>query len=214
MNAIDQSTALVAVQELFQGYPCAYWIAGGWALDLYSERVTRAHDDVDVLVLARDLDQLAATFRSARLDVSYPETGERRPWADGESLEPGPQALVFPDGYTPYSLQILMAASDADEWVYHRGRGTIRKPLADITLRTSAGLPYLAPEIVLLFKSRGMRPKDHEDFLAVQHLLDEPRRRWLADRIVPRYPDHPWLPILSFGIKPDDPEYYDIHDVN
>ncbi|WP_422386626.1 nucleotidyltransferase domain-containing protein [Kribbella rubisoli] len=125
---------------LFHDYPCRYWIAGGWALDLFADRVRRPHDDVDALVLARDLDQVAKTFTRPRPSVQNPETGDRRPWAPGEQLAPGPNALVFPDGMHPCPLQILLAASDADQWVYHRGRGTIRKPLDEITLRSPDGL--------------------------------------------------------------------------
>lgn len=186
----------MAGQVLFKDYPGRYWIAGGWALDLYAGRITRPHHDLDVLVLASDLDCLAQTF-TTRPQIRYPETGEQRPWEVGEILEPGPQALVFPDGQTPCPIEILLAASEGDDWVYHRGRGRIRKPLADITLTSATGLAYLAPEIVLLFKSRSLRPNDHADFLAVQSLLDKPRRRWLAERIAPRYPDHAWLPMLQ-----------------
>lgn len=196
MSSVDTSDALSAVRALFHDYPCRYWIAGGWALDLFADRVRRPHDDVDALVLARDLDQVAKTFTRPRPSVQNPETGDRRPWAPGEQLAPGPNALVFPDGMHPCPLQILLAASDADQWVYHRGRGTIRKPLDEITLRSPDGLPYLAPEIVLLFKSRGGRPKDNDDFADVAELLDPERRRWLFDRIAPRYPEHPWLPDL------------------
>ena len=196
MSSIDRSVALGAVRALFHDYPCAYWVAGGWALDLFAGRVRRPHGDVDVVVLARDLDQVASTFTRPRPLVQHPETGVRRPWAPGEQLIPGPNALVFPDDLHPCPIQILFAASDADEWVYHRGRGTIRKPLAEITLTSPDGLPYLAPEIVLLFKSRGGRPKDDEDFADVAGLLDPERRRWLLDGIAPRYPDHPWLPTL------------------
>lgn len=196
MSPIDRSLALTAVRTLFEPYPCSYWVAGGWALDLFADRVRRPHSDVDVVVLARDLDQVAKTFTTPRPTVELPETGVRRPWAPGEVLTPGPNALVFPDDTHPSPIQILFAASDADEWVYHRGRGRIRKPLAEITLRSPDGIPYLAPEVVLLFKSRGGRPKDHADFDDVAHLLDPARRRWLVERIAPRYPDHPWLPTL------------------
>jgi hypothetical protein len=185
-----------AVRNLFRGYPRPYWIAGGWALDLYADRVRRPHGDVDVVVLARDLDQVAATFTTPRPVVQLPETGERRTWCDGEQLAPGPNALVFPDDDHPCPIQILLAAADADQWVYHRGRGTIRKPLAEITLTSPGGLTYLAPEIVLLFKSRGDRSKDHHDFADIVPLLDSDRRQWLLDRIAPRYPNHPWLPAL------------------
>jgi len=57
-----QSEALSAVRALFADYPSRYWIAGGWALDLFADRVRRPHTDVDVLVLARDLDRVAETF--------------------------------------------------------------------------------------------------------------------------------------------------------
>ncbi|MEV6284581.1 hypothetical protein [Kribbella sp. NPDC051770] len=197
MSSVDQSEALTAARALFQHYPSSYWIAGGWALDLFAGHVRRSHGDVDVLVLARDLDQLATTFTTPRPSIQDPETGNRRAWLPGEQLTPGPNALVFPDGLHPSPIQILFAASEADQWIYHRGRGAIRKPLTEITLTSPTGLPYLAPEIVLLFKSRGPRPKDTADFTDVAHLLDPARRRWLLDRIAPLHPDHPWLPALS-----------------
>ena len=142
MSPIDRSPALTAVRTLFHAYPYPYWVAGGWALDLFADRFRRPHGDVDVIVLARDLDEIAKTFTSPRPMVELPETGVRRSWAPGEVLTPGPHALVFPDDPHPSPIQILFAASDADEWVYHRGRGTIRKPLAEITLRSPDGIPY------------------------------------------------------------------------
>jgi hypothetical protein len=194
MEAIDRVPELLAVEKLFEGYPGPYWVAGGWALDLYAGRVRRAHEDVDLLVLARDLELVSTTFTRPRPVLQYAESGEQREWAEGEELVPGPHALVFHD---QPAVQILLGASDGDEWVYHRGRGTIRKNLAEITLRSAGGIPYLAPEIVLLYKSRSLRPKDNTDFADVHPLLGTSRRQWLIDRILPRYPDHPWLPTLS-----------------
>jgi Aminoglycoside-2''-adenylyltransferase len=31
-----------------------WWIAGGWAIDLFLGRQTREHEDLDVLILRRD----------------------------------------------------------------------------------------------------------------------------------------------------------------
>jgi hypothetical protein len=190
-----QSEALNAVRTLFDTYPASYWIAGGWALDLFADRVRRSHSDVDVLVLARDLHQVAATFTNPRPTLENPTTGDTRPWAPGEQLTPGPHVLAFPDDLFPAPVRIILAAVDGDDWVYHRGRGTIRKPLDEITLTN--GLPYLSPEIVLLYKSRSDRPKDTEDFHDVADLLDPVRRAWLRAHIAPRYPDHPWLDALN-----------------
>ncbi|GAA1586727.1 MULTISPECIES: nucleotidyltransferase domain-containing protein [Kribbella] len=188
--------SLNAVHEYFADYPGQYWIAGGWALDLFADRVRREHTDVDVLVLARDLDLVAATFTDPRPAVENPNTGAQRPWQPGETLTPGPDVLAFPDDLLPIPVRIILAAADGDDWVYHRGRGTIRKPLADITL-TRDGIPYLAPEIALLFKSRSDRVKDTADFHDVAALLDAPRRAWLHNHIEPRYPDHAWLAHLK-----------------
>ncbi|GAA3136427.1 hypothetical protein JOF29_001222 [Kribbella aluminosa] len=189
--------SLNAVHAYFAAYPGRYWIAGGWALDLFADRVRRPHTDVDVLVLARDLDLVAATFTDPRPTVENPNTGVQRPWQPGEPLTPGPDVLAFPDDLFPTPVRIILAASDGDDWVYHRGRGTIRKSLDDITLTTSAGLPYLAPEIALLFKSRSDRTKDTDDFHDVADLLDAPRRTWLHNHIAPRHPDHNWLAHLK-----------------
>ncbi|MFD7155704.1 nucleotidyltransferase domain-containing protein [Kribbella sp. NPDC059898] len=188
--------SLNAVHAYFAAYPGRYWIAGGWALDLFADRVRREHTDVDVLVLARDLDLVAATFTGPRPAVENPNTGAQRPWVPGETLTPGPDVLAFPDDLFPSPVRIILAASDGDDWVYHRGRGTIREPLDDITL-TRDGIPYLAPEIALLFKSRSDRTKDTADFHDVAALLDPSRRTWLHNHIAPRYPEHAWLPELT-----------------
>jgi hypothetical protein len=106
MNTVDQSTALHAIKDLFRDYPRPYWVAGGWALDLFAQRTRRPHGDIDVLILARDLAFLAETFTSPRPVVQYAETGEQRPWVVGEQLEPGPHALVFPDDNRLCPIQI------------------------------------------------------------------------------------------------------------
>jgi hypothetical protein len=189
--------SLSAVHAYFADYPGRYWIAGGWALDLFADRVRRPHTDVDVLVLARDLDLVAATFTTPRPTLENPNTGERRAWQPGETLTPGPDVLAFPDDLFPSPVRVVLAASDGDDWVYHRGRGTLRRPLDEITLTTADGIPYLAPEIVLLFKSRSDRAKDNADFNDVAAALHPARRAWLHQHIAPRYADHPWLPALT-----------------
>ena len=39
------------VQGIFSPIPIHWWIAGGWALNLYLGRITREHDDIDVVNL-------------------------------------------------------------------------------------------------------------------------------------------------------------------
>jgi hypothetical protein len=45
-------------------------------------------------------------------------------------------------------------------------------PLAHAIRRSSEGIPYLAPEIQLLYKARDARPEDQADFKCCAPLLD------------------------------------------
>jgi hypothetical protein len=65
--------------------------------------------------------------------------------------------------------------------------------------RTAEGIPYLAPEIVLLFKAKHTRPKDEDDFAATVPHLGEARVRWLVDALERVHPGHRWLDELRSG---------------
>lgn len=58
---------------------------------------------------------------------------------------------------------------------------------------TSDGIPYLMPEIVLLFKAKHDRPKDHADFEGTLPLLDDQQRTWLGAGLARVHPGHVWL---------------------
>jgi hypothetical protein len=42
------------VGALLAGCPCPWYVCGGWALDLFLDRVTRVHKDVDVAIARSD----------------------------------------------------------------------------------------------------------------------------------------------------------------
>lgn len=176
----------------------SWWLAGGWAVDAHLGRVTRHHADVDILVLNRYLAAVAEALPAVYAEV--PQTGERIEWDRQSPLEPGVEALALEVGIAPgiNKLQILVALSEGDDWVYHRGRRRLRLPLEDIGRWTPGGIPYLAPVIVLLFKSRQLRDKDHEDFLVLLPHLTAPEQSWLRERIEPWRHDHPWLSSLRW----------------
>lgn len=63
------------------------------------------------------------------------------------------------------------------------------------------GIPYLAPEIVLFYKSDkfssenlNVRPKTEKDYKTIMPLLSTESKKWLLDAIDTAYPDgHHWL---------------------
>jgi hypothetical protein len=58
----------------------------------------------------------------------------------------------------------------------------------------------LAPEVVLLYKSRAPRPADEADFGAARPLLDVEGRAWLRDALLRARPDHPWAAALADSV--------------
>jgi hypothetical protein len=91
-----------------------------------------------------------------------------------------------------YLLDVLREPHDGDTWICRRDE-TIRLPYRDIIHRTRDGIPYLAPELVLLFKAKHARRKDQADFDAtVPHMTPAQREAlaWLLARV---HQGHPWL---------------------
>ncbi|WP_336206987.1 hypothetical protein [Nonomuraea sp. LPB2021202275-12-8] len=67
----------------------------------------------------------------------------------------------------------------------------IHRPLAELTLEED-GFHRLAPEVQLLYKAKGSRPKDETDFEAVLPLLSDGQRRWLDEALETEHGTHPW----------------------
>ena len=59
MSADDQLAALRSLRELLDTHGIEYWLFGGWAVDFHTGRVSRAHDDLDLAVWARDHERIA-----------------------------------------------------------------------------------------------------------------------------------------------------------
>ena len=84
---------------------------------------------------------------------------------------------------------------DGDTWICRRDQA-IRLPYSDIIRRTRSGIPYLAPELVLLFKAKHARPKDQADFDATVPHMTPAQRETLAELLGRAHPGHRWLGAL------------------
>lgn len=192
------------VARFFSDLAAPWWIAGGWALDLFLGRSTRAHEDTDVLFLRRDVQTIRARFQGQGWDIqeaghptTRPDGWPFREWKLGSPLSPAIHDVwCRPNPTAAWAFQFMVADADADEWVFRRD-SRIRRPLAGIGLQTADGLSYLAPEIQLLFKAKALRPKDEADFAQVLPSLDRERREWLTQALLLVHPGHPWLLRLS-----------------
>jgi hypothetical protein len=92
----------------------------------------------------------------------------------------------------------MLADTREDAWLFRR-MPAITRPVAEIGEVSDDGIPYLAPEIQLLYKAKGLRPKDEADFTEALPALDQKRRQWLRDALAETHPHHPWVERLSVG---------------
>lgn len=188
------SSSVADVRRLLRDAPFPWWIAGGRGLDLFAERELRPHEDVDVAVLRRDEPAIRAHLEGWDLHVAV-EPGELVPWS--EPLAPDQHAVwCRRDPASPWAFELLFNEADGDAWLFRRDHG-VRMPLRSVGRRTVDGVPYLAPEVILLFKAKRARPRDEGDLDAVLPLLDAEARGWLRLAIERVHPGHRWLERLG-----------------
>ena len=76
---------LQSVIDLLGDYKGQWAIAGGWAIDLFLGRSTRAHADVDIAVFRDQQAELRATFSTFEFRLAI--DGQLVDWERGRVLE-------------------------------------------------------------------------------------------------------------------------------
>jgi len=172
-----------------------WWIAGGWALDLFAGHQSRPHKDLDVGVLRKDA--LPALACLAGWEVFEAKSGVLTRLGAGAP----PRADVFslwcrPAQAKQWALEIMLDEAKNGQWIYRR-QPMIQRPLQMAIRRAEQGIPYLSPEIQLLYKSQRARKEDHFDFAHIAPKLEQSGRDWLRDSLRMIDPTHSWLPQLG-----------------
>jgi hypothetical protein len=184
---------LFRAAKIMHGFRGRWGIAGGWAIDLFVGRQMRPHADIDVAILRDDQADLRDRLTETRVEKVV--DGELVRWGSGERLELPIHEVhaTWPDGFL---LEILLNEWDnaSEEWVFRRDP-RIRRAV-DTVFSMGRGLPRLAPEVVLLYKSKGSGPKDDADFATAVALMTPEQRQWLRDALAATQAEHPWLATL------------------
>ena len=95
-----------------------------------------------------------------------------------------------------WRVDVMREPWDGNTWICRRDP-RIRLQAPSLISCTADGIPYLQPEVVLLFKAKVVRPKDEMDFATVLPHLDARRRSWLRDALTLVHPGHAWLESLE-----------------
>jgi hypothetical protein len=181
------------VVQLFDDSSGRWWFSGGHALELHLGRSWRCHDDIDVGVLRGDAPGLTTLLEG--WDIEIAAAGVLSPWSGSVPLAQKSQNNLWCRKTTdrPWCLDVTVNDGDQESWIFRRDP-SIRVPWEEAILRTEFGVPYLAPDLQLLYKSTDIRPKDALDPREVIPSLTPDQR----DRIhVLLREDHPWQVLLS-----------------
>lgn len=177
-----------AVAERLAGVEVPWYVAGGWAIDLHLGGPTRPHEDLEIAVPASGFPAVAARFP----DLDFYVAG------DGQVVPATPSAMTshfqtwaydVPAGF--WRFDVFREPHDGDVWISRRDE-RLRRPYGSIVLFSAEGIPYLSPEVVLLFKAKHQRAKDEADYAAVAPGLTDAQRDWLDHALGLVHPGHAW----------------------
>ncbi|MFH8837228.1 nucleotidyltransferase domain-containing protein [Streptomyces sp. NPDC017868] len=178
------------VAQRLAGVSAPWYVAAGWALDLFRGRQTRAHGDIEIAIPAASFPEIRRRFPGYIFDAA----GSGRIWEDAtpEVLAAVHQTWLRDPVAGNYLVDVFREPHDGDTWICRRDE-RIRFPYSDIIRHTQDGIPYLAPELVLLFKAKHVRRKDQSDFDETVPHLTLAQRRTLAELLGRVHPGHPWI---------------------
>lgn len=184
------------IAQVLSGFARPWWICGGWALDLFLGRETRRHDDLDVALLRHD--QLALFHHLRAWDLHYATPAHTlEPW-NGRRLElpiHGIWARRSTEPTASWTCEFLLNEERDGDWVFRRNEA-VKRPIEEISDERN-GVPFLRPEIVLLYKSSERLPKNDTDFAAVRPRLSREASLWLRAALERCDGRHPWIDGLS-----------------
>jgi hypothetical protein len=178
----------------FAGVAAPWYVAAGWAIDLFLGGGHREHEDLEIAIPGHRLDDFAQALAGLEIFVvGTPRQGFVTALEDArDALEETHQTWVREPETGLWRIDLFREPSDDETWICRRDQ-RIRMPFAEAILWTHDGIPYARPEIVLLYKAKHtMREKDEADFGAVLPRLDASARDRLRTWLELVHPGHPW----------------------
>jgi hypothetical protein len=171
------------VKTIMNKFGFSWFIAGGWAIDLFLGQETRIHEDIEIGIYRKHQIKIYHYFEKKKkfyinnksLIGKHVETE----W-NGEYLRL-PIHEIYID-FDDFKLEILLNERDEENWIYRRN-DKIRLNAKSIIQYTNDRIPYLCPEVVLLYKTKELREKDIEDISKASKKMNESQISWLIDSI-------------------------------
>lgn len=172
-----------------------WYVVGGWALDLWHGEPTRVHEDLEFSVFA----SRAQRYQGVLSDLEFFTVRDGK-LTHLPLVQPLPkdvwQLWGADIGAGRWRVDMMGDRGSPDMWVYKRDP-TFTLPRTEAIRATAGGIRYLAPHIVLLFKARHAREKDHWDFRNALPRLELSERTALRRWLELWHPGHAWIEELQ-----------------
>ncbi len=213
------NTLLEKAVKLLKGQNFEYAICGGFAIDLFLGYESRKHGDIDILAYWKDRNSIILYMQSMGYkvyemlggglahhitDINVQEYKKRNIFCVTNDCElvkitPTDETEInsiefFHIGQTKLNfVEILFNNKDETDFLYARNTEVKRK-LSKAILHNN-DIPYLAPELLLLYKSTDTEREGYQqDFDLAFCRMNEEQKDWLNNSLKIMYPDgHKWL---------------------
>ncbi len=108
MIASPVYTEPLRVAQIMAGFCYPWFVCGGWAIDLFMNRVSRQHQDVDIGIWRPDQLALRAYLIARGWTPEKAIDGQRQPWPENEFINPPIHAISCKNpNAQPSRIQVL-----------------------------------------------------------------------------------------------------------
>jgi hypothetical protein len=181
------------VARLLADVRVPWYVAAGWAIELFLGSERREHEDLEIAVPNSRFDEVVEALDGFEIFV-ITGRAEATPLGDArDRLMDTHQTWIREPATGSWRFDVFREPSDGDSWICRR-EPAIRMPYERLIERTDDGIPYGRPEVALLMKAKHAHLEKNEgDFAATLPRLAPDRRRWLRDAMEVMHPGHAWL---------------------
>jgi hypothetical protein len=173
--------------DRLRGLDVPWCVTAGWAIDLFLGRQTREHEDLEIAIP----DTAWPLIRERLSDLEFVVAGAGL-WVATDAALAAHFQTWGRDGTGAFRVDFFRDVHDGDTWICKR-ETSIRRPYAELIRRTDDGIPYMSPDVVLLFKAKHTGAKDVADLEHCLPLLTGAERAWLVDGLERIHPGHAWI---------------------
>lgn len=182
-------------------------ICGGFAIDLFLKKDIRTHSDIDICVFEKDREKILRYMLQNNWNVyEFRGQGKVRPLNAASLSETGRNFMCtngecdivnfYPceeenflyhefihTGIKEFNyVEFLFNITDEDYFVFDKNQGIKRELSKEILL--NSGIPYLAPEIVLLYKSSWSENVEYQyDFEQTYWQMNDEQKMWFSQNL-------------------------------